>query len=214
VGAFDPIALYGNGTFTRTKYVRPEAELTYEAKFGETGKVVLFGNGLYQKVYKPLCQPQTDPTLPGCDATVAGVGYGGRLELGPFRLGVAGHYGQGLGTNYALESTDASTDSAGNLRTVDGYYVQTQVVVRRFDFFAGWGINRIFLTEFDRRPPSASDPVIHSILKYQMGINAGIVFNLTPNTHFDIDYFRAEARWFYDESQVVHVTNAGMTFNW
>ena len=214
VGAFDPIALYGNGTFTRTKYVRPEAELTYEWKFGETGKIFLFGNGLYQKVYKPLCEPQTDPNVPGCDATAYGVGYGGRFELGPVHLGVAAHYGQGLGTNYALESTDASTDSAGNLRTVDGYYIQTQVVVRRFDLFAGWGINRIFLTNFDRLPPSAGNPVIHSILKYQMGINAGIVFNFTPNTHFDIDYFRAEAKWFYGESQVVHVTNAGVTFNW
>ena len=31
----------------------PSTELTFERKFGETGKVVLFANGAYQKVYKP-----------------------------------------------------------------------------------------------------------------------------------------------------------------
>jgi len=48
-----------------------------------------------------------------------------------------------------LESTDASTDSAGNLRKVDGYYLQSQFVLGRVDLSAGWGIDRIFLTSFD-----------------------------------------------------------------
>ncbi len=213
IGAFDPIALYGNGSYTRTKYVRPEAELTFERKFGATGKIVLFGNGVYQKVYKGLCTPQPDPTLPGCEATAAGLGYGGRFELGPVHLGAAGHYGKGLGTNYALESTDASTDSAGNLRKVDGYYLQSQFVLGRVDLSAGWGIDRIFLTSFDLLPVPAGN-VVHSNLKYQMGINAGVVYHVSPNFHLDIDYFRAQATWFYGESQVVHAMNAGMTLNW
>jgi len=37
-----------------------------------------------------------------------------------------------------------------------------------------------------------------------MGINAGVVYHLSPNFHLDIDYFRAQATWFYGESQVVH----------
>jgi hypothetical protein len=47
-----------------------------------------------------------------------------------------------------------------------------------------------------------------------MGINAGVVYNLTPNIHFDLDYFRAKAAWFLGESQVLNALNAGLTFNW
>ena len=213
VGAFDPIVI-PNGGWTRTKYVRPETELTFERKFGETGKVVLFGNGVYQKVYKAgYCVPPTAALPVPCEDAAFGVGYGGRFELGPVHLGAAGHYGKGLGLNYALESSDASNDVESNLRYNDGYYVQTQFVIRKFDLFAGWGIDRVMLTDYDKQPPAAGD-MVHSIIKYQMGINAGIVYNVTPNVHLDLDYFRAAAKWFYGESQVVNVTNAGMTFNW
>ena len=36
----------------------------------------------------------------------------------------------------------------------------------------------------------------YTIIKYQMGVNAGIVYNVTPNLHFDLDFFRAEAGWY------------------
>ena len=52
-----------------------------------------------------------------------------------------------------------------------------------------------------------------------MGINASVVYHVRPYLHLDLDYFRAQAKWFGSqtyggESQVVNVTNAGMTFNW
>jgi hypothetical protein len=223
VGAFEPIALYGNGSLTRTKFLRPEVEMTYERKIGERGKFVLFTNGVYQKAYKGgYCSvpkrgtPEAenyDYNQLGCEDTAYGVGYGARIELGPFRLGGAGHYGKGLGTNYALESTDASTDLSGNLRKVDGYYLQTQVVLGNTDVFAGWGINRIFLTAYDREEPK-EDEMAHSVLKHQMGINGGVVHHLAPYLHLNLDFFRAEAKWFYGEKQVVYATNAGVTFNW
>jgi hypothetical protein len=223
VGFFEPIALYGNGSLTRTKYLRPELELTYERKIGEIGKFVLFGNGVYQKAYKGGYCKVPEPGTPeaegydynqlGCEATAKGLGAGGRLELGLFRLGVAGHWGKGLGTNYALESTDASTDLSGNLRDVDGYYVQTQFVLGKIDVFGGAGFNRIFLTDYDKEPPKA-DAIAHSVLKGQIGYNSGVVYHPTPYLHLDLDFFRAEAHWFYGERQVVYATNAGMTFNW
>jgi hypothetical protein len=43
-----------------------------------------------------------------------------------------------------------------------------------------------------------------------MGINAGVVYHIRPFLHLDVDYFRAEANWFYGERQVVHATNAGL----
>ncbi|MBN2573529.1 MAG: porin [Deltaproteobacteria bacterium] len=204
VGIFDPATLGGPG-WNGTKWARPETELKFERDFGATGKVVLFANGAYQKVYKPgQCNPAEQP----CEETVVGVGYGGRFEIGPARLGVAGHYGKGLGMSYALENSYAVGDAQTNLRWSDGYYVQAQVVARKFDFFAGWGIARLFLSDLDKNTPGLS------VLKYQMGINGGVVYNVTPNVHVDLEYFLAKAAWWLGETQVLHCPAAGMTFNW
>jgi hypothetical protein len=205
LGVFDPATLGGPG-WNGTKYPRAESELTFEQKFGDSGKVVLFANGAYQKVYKPSkCVPAADTV---CEETVAGVGYGGRFELGPFRLGLAGHFGKGLGLAYALENSYAAGDAQTHLRKSDGYYAQTQVVVSDFDLFAGAGIARIFLTKLDSETPALS------VIKYQMGINGGVVYNLSPNLHFDLEYFRAQAGWFLGETQTLHCFSGGMTFNW
>jgi hypothetical protein len=205
VGAFDPATLGGPG-WNGTKWARPEAELTFERKFGATGKIVLFANGAWQKLYKPgLCAPS--PQNP-CEEDVIGAGYGGRFELGFFHLGLAGHYGKGLGLSYALENSYAVADAETHLRYGDGYYAQSQFVFGRFDLFAGWGIARVFLTDLDLRSPAVS------VIKYQMGINGGVVFNVTPNLHFDLEYFRAEAAWWLGEKQVLNTGAFGMTFNW
>lgn len=206
VGLFDPTALSAGG-WSRTKLARPEAELTFERPLGSFGKVVLFANGAYQKVYKPgYCVVSAENAR--CDETAAGVGYGGRLELGPVHLGVAGHYGKGLGLSYALEQSYAAMDTATNLRTFDGYYAQSQVVLGKFDLFAGWGITRVFLTDLDKTQAQYSN------IKYQQGINGGVVYNLAENLHFDLEYFRAQAKWWLGEQQILHSFAAGMTVNW
>ena len=226
IGLFDPVELQGNA-FNRTKYGRPEAELTYERALGERSKVVLFVNGAYQKLYQSGYCVVDPATNPACEEAAAGVGYGGRFEIGPFHLGVAGHTGKGLGLNYALEQSDASTDIQGTLRRFDGYYVQSQLVLGKFDLSAGWGIVQVFLTDYDqqkvqdpRLPTMTPDEikangiVVNSVIKYQMGISAGIVYNVSPNVHLDLDFFRAKAAWFLGEHQTLYVCNTGMTFNW
>ena len=212
IGAFDPAVLSGSG-LTRTGYPRAEAEATFERTFGRSGKIVLFVNGLYQNVYKDgFCDPATNGGP--CETTSWGVGYGGRFELGPVHIGVALDYGTGLGLGYALENSPGAFDIQGNPRTVDGYYVQSQFVLGRFDLFAGWGITQIFLTTLDRAAPTGTDPSLNSVIKYQMGTNAGVVFNMTPNVHFDLEYFRAQAAWWLGEKQVLNTGDFGMTFNW
>jgi hypothetical protein len=212
IGAFDPATLSGSGQ-TRTGYPRAEAEATFERTFGTTGKIVLFVNGAYQKTYKDgECDPATNGGFP-CSTTVTGLGYGGRLELGFFHLGLAGHYGQGLGLNYALENSNAAFDAQGNPRRVAGYYAQSQFVLGRFDLFAGVGETQLFLTTLDQAPtPTGTSP--NSIIKYQRGYNAGVVYNMTPNVHFDLEYFRAEAAWWLGEHQILNTAAFGMTFNW
>ena len=234
VGAFDPVQLQGLGNWTRTKYARPEAELTFERPFsGGWGRFALFGNGVYQKVYKDgycdpnVPEPVTMRNLP-CDATVWGGAGGGRLELGAFHLGASGFYGQGLGLKYALEVSEAAQDRLGNPRKSKGAHVQVQVVVGKVDLFAGGGIVKIDLTEYDRGakvqdPRNPTDPNAlayqYTIIKQQIGFNAGIVYNVTPNLHIDLDFFRAEADWYAlnnlpQQKQVVWVGNAGMMLSW
>ena len=217
------------------QFLRPEAELTFDrtVRLRLRGKsVVLFANGAYQKVYKDgYCAPVLDPAtmkyLP-CDQTIVGAGYGGRLELGRLHLGVAGHYGKGLGLYYALEASDAAQDKEGTLRIISGTYVQAQVVVRKFDVFAGWGIAQVYLTDYDKKfkapdPRDPNNPAAQifpfSVPKDQMGMNAGVVYHMTPAVHFDLDFFRAQADWyavngFAGQKQVVWVGNAGMNVSW
>jgi len=174
-----------------------------------------------------VLEPVTNKNLP-CDATVAGAGYGGRLELGRFHLGASGFYGQGLGLKYALEVSEAAQDRKGNLRRSKGVHIQTQVVLGKVDLFAGWGIALIDLTDYDRlatiqdpRDPlnPAAQVFQYTMIKHQMGVNAGLVYNVTPNLHIDLDFFRAEALWYLvnglpQQKQVVWVGNAGMMVSW
>jgi hypothetical protein len=207
VGAFDPIQL--QGSWTRTKWLRPEAEGTYEHAISDFGKVVLFANGAWQKLYKP-----TPPTDGSPESTSAwGYGFGGRLELGLFHLGLAGHAGRGLGLNYALEPGEVSADPLTQLRKMDGYYAQTQFVLGKVDLSAGWGITRVFLNPSDRVRNAAGN-VPHSVIKSQMGISAGVVWHAKEWLHLDLDGFRADCRWFLGEKQVVNVVSSGMTFTW
>lgn len=212
VAGFDPIQSQGAGNYVRTKYVRPEGEATFERKFGNSGKVFLFADGEYQKVYKDAyCTVDPVTNLP-CSQTTAGVVYGGRFELGPVHLGATGFYGKGLGFNYALEVTDVATDQTGIFRTTKGYYVQSQVVLGKFDVFAGWGMSIATRTWADYHPNAGEVPP--SVIKSQMGINGGVVYNLTPQIHIDADYFRAQAAWYLGEHQNLNVVNAGLTLNW
>jgi hypothetical protein len=222
VGVFDPIQLQGNGGWNRTKYARPEFEATYQLEW-RNGKLVLFGNGAYQNVYKngycPTTPDPMNPTAPvlPCSATAKGLGAGGRLEVGPFHLGIAVDRGQGLGLNYALEVSDAAQDLQGNMRTFDAGYVQTQLILGKIELAAGVGIARVFRTDFDKSH-ELLDPTTgmagFSIIKYQLGENASIVYDFTPALHFDLDFFRAQATWYLGEQQVLYVGNAGMIFNW
>jgi hypothetical protein len=219
---FEPISLPAGGAWNRTKYLRPEGELTFERTFGATGKVALFANGMIQSVYKVgACTPGSTANPGPCDQTASGFGYGGRFEYGPVHVGVAGHRGKGLGLTYALESTEASSDDRGSLRLTDGYYAQTQFVIGPVEPFAGVGIARVFLTAHDKdKKVDPTDPMMqhmiypNSIIKYQLGINGGVVYHLTPNLHFDLDYFRAQATWYLGEQQVLHAVNGGMTVSW
>jgi hypothetical protein len=209
-GYYDPATFVGL-YWVRTKLGRPEAELTYDLPpVSQFLRLHLFVDGTFQKLYA-----SDGPR----SANVYGIAAGGRVEVGRFHLGAAGFYGPGLGVNYALNGSDAVVDQyhTQQLRKFDGLYVQGQVVLRQFDFNAGWGITRVHELAADIDPmyydPNTGQPAA-SILKSRMGISGAIVYHMSPRLHFDIDYFRADIRWWLGEQQVVHTFNAGTTLTW
>jgi len=222
VSVFDPVVL--QGAWDRTKEPRPEGELTYDLVW-PSGKLHLFANGAYQRVYR-IGEPDSTSTA------AYGGGGGGRIEVGPVHLGVAGHYGQGLGLFYALETTEAAYDASPlhRLRKSYGLYGQAQVVVGRFDLNAGCGIAGVVpLKQETATINTATGPMTitipadgapdsngqrQSLIDYQLGISGVVVYHVNPHLHVSADYFRASFRWQLGEKQNVNFVNAGMTLTW
>lgn len=223
VGYYDPAGFPGS-LFERTNWGRPEAELTWDIALGNIGKIHLFANGAYQKVY------QRDGTG---SAAAQGVGYGGRFEAGPVRLGLAGHYGKGLGLYYALQPDPVTISiRSQELRTFDGYFAQLQLVMGKFDLGLGAGVNRVYQLpsdtvddrDNDMNPdtdprndddnPDQFDPVPTSFAKSQMGLSGVLVYHINNYLSLAGDYFRADFRWWEGEKQLVHVINTGVTMLW
>ena len=58
---------------TNKAWIRVPAEDLMKNIFGQTGKLVLFANGVYQKVYQlGMCVPASAPNTKLCDETVLG----------------------------------------------------------------------------------------------------------------------------------------------
>jgi hypothetical protein len=221
IGAFDP-TVPGVIGLVRSKYASLEGELIFEHSVGATGRVLLFANGLVQKVYKDGYCPPPTPDSPGpCDGTLAGVGYGGRLEIGRVHLGIAGHRSVGIQPDYLPEVLDAEVDPFGNLRKLDGYSVQAELLLGRFTAFGGASIARVFPTDTDNQrmqlpadPTGQTEVSLYSLIKNQVGVDVGVVYQPTGGLYFDLDYFRMQADWYLGEKQVVHVLNGGMVVGW
>jgi hypothetical protein len=152
VGAYDANNIPGSGTLERTKWPRAEGEFTFERPIGNTGMFKLFVNGAFQEIYQNSGHRHQ---------SILGFGYGGRLEVGPVHLGLAGHMGKGIGVNFALEPNDSGwhpTLPERDFRTVDGYYAHLEVSPsKKFDLMAGAGITRVHLLKEDQVDTVDSD---------------------------------------------------------
>jgi hypothetical protein len=218
---FDANNIVGTRLLERTRWPRPEAEITYEAHFGDTGLLKLFGNGAWQKVYDYDGTPR--------NVDVWGAGYGARIEVGPVHLGLAGHYGKGIGVTYSLEPHQSLyfTEIAQNdptqdvqLRNVDGYYAQLQVVpTKTISLMAGYGITRVHQLDVDKvenwRP--ATDPLKGSVgyitIRQQTGIGLGINYHASENLHLALEYFRASFEWYVPVPAPADTANPSQTLN-
>jgi hypothetical protein len=150
VGVYDANNIPGSGILERTKWPRLESELTYERKLGSNSMFKLFANGAWQKIYE---------NSGARDQTISGFGYGGRLELGPIHLGLAGHQGTGVGVNFALEPNDSGWHpTLKTFREVDGYSAHLQIVPSdKIDFMAAAGITRVARLGIDKSDTRDND---------------------------------------------------------
>jgi hypothetical protein len=213
VGYYDPATLVGQ-IYQRTKLGRPEAEATFDSNLCDVGKVHIFADGAYQKLYDG-----TNGTTQS-DSAYGGAA-GARLELGPFHVGVAAYTGKGLGVNFFLNQDESITNQAtAKFRPFDGGYIQTQLAIKKvcgfpncggIDFNVGAGITRAHeMTEdLDPRYPNQPD-----YLKSQMGISGVVVYHFTDYLHGALDYFRSDVKWWLGEERVMNSFNAGMTLTW
>jgi Gram-negative porin len=201
LGVYDPSAL--GGGYDKNKWPRPEVELTYDAQV-KTLKLHLFANAETQDLYRAASDNQARST---------GAGAGGRLELGPWHLGVAGHYGKGLGLGYALESGPVSVSQNFVLRTFRGASVLGQYSAPRFDINLGYGFSEVFMLDSDKIPGPGLPNGTYSLPK-QVAYSAVFVFHATPNYHLTLDFMRMDARWTLGEKQVVNFVSTGVTATW
>src|SRR5262249_54455719 len=136
-----------------------------------------------------------------------------RLEVGPVRLGLAGHYGKGLGFFYAQENSQAAYYNApdsmdprdGDLRTFRGFYGQLMVALGLIDVAAGAGVAQLIMLPFE-------DSNTTHVAKQNRGISAGMFFHLDEHLVLGIDYMDAQYSWWGTNfTQHVHFANAGIT---
>jgi hypothetical protein len=222
-GIFDPTILAGK--WERVIMPTVEGEAAFTKPFGRGGLVKFMVSGLVQKLggFKPYVDPT--PTMPftPCDGTICtktvtqwGVAPSFRFELGPLRLGVTGHYGAGLGFNYAQENSQAAVYFAsdphdphdGDLRTFRGLYGQLAGVFGNMMISAGVGVSQLVALPQD----DTSTATMNAEPKQNRGINLVFNYHIFDNFIWDIDGFQSVSSWYGTAvTQTVYVVSTGPT---
>jgi hypothetical protein len=215
VGVYDPTSFAG--PVQRTKAPRPEFEVTADEPIGSLGKVHVYVNGTTQTNYRP-------GTTDDNSETASGIGFGGRIELGPVHLAGGGHRGTGIGFRYFGDSDSAVMNSSAQLRDADGYYAMAQVAIfdGKLDLNGGYGISRAKVLNTDLvssamnvvNPATGYPDPDFSWIKSQTGISGAVVFHPTEWLHFDVDVMFTTFKWNLGEQQKVNFYNAGTTLTW
>jgi hypothetical protein len=207
-GVYDPASLTGSG-LTRTGAVRPEFELTVDEPLGTAGKVHLFLNGAYQKLYR-------DHASDTPSETVQGFGAGGRVEVGPVHLAGGIHRGIGLGIFFALQPSDATYSDSSQLRDSEGFFAIGQLALGKVDINLGYGQTKVksLASDLEPDPASAGGFPKFSLIKTQTGIAGAVVFHAADWLHFDADVMHADFKWTLNDRQQINFFNVGSTLTW
>jgi hypothetical protein len=205
-GVYDPASLVGS-RLERTGALRPEAELTYDQNFGTVGKVHVYVNGTFQRLY---VKQDTDKDA----ATAKGIGAGLRVELGPVHLAGGMHRGKGLGLTFALEPSESTYNGLSQLRDTSGFYGMGQLSLGKFDINLGFGQTRVEPLASDLAAEPGTAYPTYSLIRTQTGYAAAVVYHAANWLHLDVDVMHADFRWTLKDSQKITFINAGPTLTW
>jgi hypothetical protein len=235
-GLYDPIVFSPSSPddWSHASFLRPEGAITFDTPVGETAKLKLGVEGLYQPIARIRTDPMTMQKYNAKDAVWGGSG-GARLEVGPVRLGLSAFHGKGLGLGYALQKSVATIDNDSSaappggvtydLRTFTGFYAQGAVIINDLHLAAGFG--RGLVDQLDIDKSNARLSVIHA----QTGISAAAYYHVTDAVVLGVDYFRYTANWYgapvvdpttmqpngdklSGEVQNLSFFSAGVTYHW
>jgi hypothetical protein len=207
VGAFEA-AKYTSARWSLTDVIRPEAAITYELAKGGV-KAHLFTEGAFQKLHEGNGTQST---------SIWGLTYGGRLEVGPIRVGGSGFLGRGIGLNHAFDDNESLSSpltmrAAGDvmlpsykIRNQRGFVGILQLVLGPVDLHAAVGQTVMLLL-----PEDKAGAATLSVIKSQTGISTGVVYHLNESFHLDLDFINGAYRWYGGEKQSVNVLNGGVT---
>jgi hypothetical protein len=208
VGIFDPVTLPGR--FEITPWPRIEGEAAYQYQTDEDQATIkVFASGTWQRMKEYNEAPNVPRTLKTADPY--GLSYGVRGKYGPFKAGVAGFTGAGLGITYPLENTQYPADESLELRTTDGILGQIMLSFSNTDISLGAGISTLHETDYDKS--GGETGVRANIIETQRGLSAG-VYQHVDALVFALEYFRADYKWVYDNTQELNIINAGATLKW
>lgn len=198
VGVYDPSKVgYGGSELLRLPVPRVESEATFDTA-GSGYQFSAYVNGMWQEAGGDV---MGEPKM----VHAYGVGYGARVEVSGFKLGIGGNYDIGGGDFSALVGP-VPIDSASKLRRTDGYFGQAMYSIGPVDLAAGAGITRIMETKEDILSEK-------SVIKTRLGMNLTFNYHIEPVV-FNAQLFRAKHDYWRGEHQNLTFIHTGMTFVW
>lgn len=235
-GVFDPRSFPPSEWYwTPTPRFETEAALTLGGgRFGAK----LWGNAFYQQlgttqsvdVLDATGAPTGEKEARDFTQNAFAVGGGAKADLGPFKVGAAGHRGKGLdafmllGFNPVALSLGPVPNQEKQFRTVTAFLVQAAYYLGASWLSVGFGRAMLDRVEGDYALSEVDKP---PLLRTQTGISAG-VYHRIKSVVLGLDYFNAsysfDARRVTDPNggapiaeqpaQVVHAVNGGITLEW
>jgi hypothetical protein len=203
-GIYDP-AVIGQSTATLDilPYPRVESEATYTYKSNSL-LVTLFVNGMWQQASGFVTNDAGATTKVTRNAV--GASYGGRLEVGAFKIGVVSNYDVGGGDTSGLVGS-VPIDDVGTLRRVTGYMGQAVLSLGSVDLAGGAGITL---------PQQTDNDIAHenSVIKERFGASGVISYHVGPSITLIAQFFHAEHIFWRGQTQMVNFVHSGMNFVW
>ena len=206
IGLFDPsLPSLADGTYPYTLRPLPrvEGELSYEYPLGNKDKVVVFGEGLWQRMGR-LDNPMAPTTTLFTDA-VGGIAAA-RFEMAGFRIGGGYWAGKGLGTGVPLQPGQA-VDPTGELRTFSGYMAHANYMIGDTELGAGIGKSIVNETDNDRNTP------LQSLIKSNTAFHV-LAFQHIGPLILGLEFTHWISEWHRGEKQSLNFMGGGVNFLW